>query len=236
MQEKDSSKNVAALDVRNKISEIINHAKKYHADVMAVIKYARKEQIITLINDGRIKILGENRVQDAISRWQKDSDLIPFKNNYDIHFIGHLQKNKVKYSINLFNSIDSIDSCELASLINDFAQKNNKKIPVMLQLKINERETQYGIKENDFDKEYTMISKLPNIIVRGIMCIGPLTDDEKEIAQAFRKARSVYERYFTDEFILGFKNYLSMGMSSDYKIALDEGANLIRIGNFLFSN
>jgi pyridoxal phosphate enzyme (YggS family) len=236
MQERDRCENIKILDIQNKISEILNHTKKYNADVMAVIKYAKKAQIISLINDGRIKILGENRVQDSISRWQKDLDLIPFKNNYDIHFIGHLQKNKVKYSINLFNSIDSIDSYELAILINEFAQKNNKKVPVMLQLKINERETQYGIKESDFDKEYNMISRLPNVIVRGIMCIGPLTDDEKEIAQAFRKARSVYERYFTDEFSLGFKNYLSMGMSSDYKIALEEGANLIRIGSFLFSN
>ena len=228
--------NLSSFNLKDKISKILEITQKYNADVMAVIKYAKKEHIIDLLNDKRINIIGENKVQDAIGRWGKDSSFTSYKSNLDIHFIGHLQKNKVKYSINLFNSIDSVDSYELASLINKVAQKNNLKIPIMLQLKINERETQYGIKEEEFDWVYNMVSKMSNIIIRGIMSIGPITDDKKQISLAFKKARKIYEKYFKDKYIFGYKNYLSMGMSSDYEIALQEGANLIRIGSFLFSN
>jgi len=222
-------------NISQRITQILTHTQKYNAEVMAVVKYAKKEEIIDLINDGRIKILGENRVQDSIRRWKDDPDFINLRNKIELHFIGHLQKNKVKHAIKLFDSIDSVDSIEIAADLDRKSQDLSKKIPVMLQIKINERETQYGINLNEFEYVFKEISNLSNISLRGIMAIGPITDNEEEIANTFKKAKQIYDKYFKSEKNNdGFKNIFSIGMSSDWEIALKEGSNLIRIGSYLF--
>lgn len=204
------------------------------SSIMAVIKYAKESDIRTLLEDGRIKIIGENRVQDALKRWGENGTFSIYKNKINLHFIGHLQKNKVKYAVNIFDYIDSIDSLELAEEIN---KKATKKIPVLIQLKINSRQSQYGINPDEFENFIKKISQLPNISPAGIMAIGPITQNKDEIAQAFKKARDIYIKYFNSEKNKdGFTNYLSLGMSSDWKIAIEEGSNLIRLGTAIFSN
>ncbi len=224
-------------NIFNKITSIREKLLRLNPDceIMAVIKYASKNDILEVIKDGRIKILGENRVQDAIKRWEEDHQFKNLRNKIELHFIGHLQKNKVKHAINIFDSIDCVDSIELAKEINKRAGNKGIKIPVMLQLKINERDTQYGIKIEDFNKAYKDISEMDNISIRGIMAIGPITDNEEEIARAYQTAKKIYSSYFKEEKNKdGYKNYLSLGMSSDWEIAVKNGSNLIRIGSYFF--
>ncbi|MEW6013330.1 MAG: YggS family pyridoxal phosphate-dependent enzyme [Elusimicrobiota bacterium] len=223
--------------ISNKITEILSHLSNKKCEIMAVIKYASRDEIINTINDGRIKILGENKIQDAVFRWEKDEELKKLRNKINLHFIGRLQSNKVKYAVKLFDSIDSVDSADLAKEIDLKTAKINKKMPVCIQVKINDRENQGGVAVKDFDGLFKHISKLKNLSLRGIMAIGPITDNEREISEAFKKAKKLYDDYFKNETNPdGFKNILSMGMSSDWKIAVTEGSNLIRIGSYLFQH
>ncbi|MEF3280044.1 MAG: YggS family pyridoxal phosphate-dependent enzyme [Elusimicrobiota bacterium] len=221
--------------ISDRITELKNILSQ-KVDIMAVVKYANDTQILSLIKDGRIKIIGENRVQDAEKRWER-RDFLDIRKNLDIHFIGHLQKNKVKRAVLLFDSIDSVDSIELAEEIDKKSAQIGKIMPVMIQIKISDKETQYGIKPEDFDFIFENISRMKNISIRGIMAIGAMSDKEEEIRASFKKAADIYKNYFKNEFNSnGEKNYLSMGMSGDWRIAIEEGSNLIRIGNYFFDN
>ncbi|MCX7641717.1 MAG: YggS family pyridoxal phosphate-dependent enzyme [Elusimicrobiales bacterium] len=212
----------------NKILEKISPS-----NVMAVVKYASDSDIYKLLEDGRIRIVGENKIQDAIKRWGENGKFSKYRDKVTIHYIGHLQKNKVKYAVKLFDYIDSIDSIELANEIN---KKTSKKIPVLIQLKINNKESQYGIMPYEFDSFINELFKFPNISPAGIMAIGPITKDEEEIRKSFKIARDIFIKYFNYENNKdGFKTYLSLGMSSDWNYAIEEGSNLVRLGNIIFS-
>ncbi|NLH39099.1 MAG: YggS family pyridoxal phosphate-dependent enzyme [Elusimicrobia bacterium] len=226
--------NASDNKIKNQIDKILGVLSS-KTDIMAVIKYAADDDVISVIRDGRIKMMGENRVQDAIKRWNSEK-FKNFRDSVDLHFIGHLQKNKIKYAVGFFNSIDSVDSSDLAFEINLRAEKTGLKVPVMIQLKINERDTQYGIMPDNFDDEFKKINDMKHLSLRGIMAIGPITQNTEEIRNSFRKAKNIYDKYFkTTQNTDGYKNYLSMGMSSDWKIAILEGSNLIRIGSYLFN-
>ncbi|MBP7796750.1 MAG: YggS family pyridoxal phosphate-dependent enzyme [Elusimicrobiales bacterium] len=226
--------NASDNKIKNQIDKILGVLSS-KTDIMAVIKYAAADDVISVIRDGRIKMMGENRVQDAIKRWNSEK-FKNFRDSVDLHFIGHLQKNKIKYAVGFFNSIDSVDSSDLAFEINLRAEKTGLKVPVMIQLKINERDTQYGIMPDNFDDEFKKINDMKHLSLRGIMAIGPITQNTEEIRNSFRKAKNIYDKYFkTTHNTDGYKNYLSMGMSSDWKIAILEGSNLIRIGSYLFN-
>jgi pyridoxal phosphate enzyme (YggS family) len=226
--------NASDNKIKNQIDKILGVLSS-KTDIMAVIKYAADDDVISVIRDGRIKMMGENRVQDAIKRWNSEK-IKNLRDSVDLHFIGHLQKNKIKYAVGFFNSIDSVDSSDLAFEINLRAEKTGLKVPVMIQLKINERDTQYGIMPDNFDDEFKKINDMKHLSLRGIMAIGPITQNTEEIRNSFRKAKNIYDKYFkTTQNTDGYKNYLSMGMSSDWKIAILEGSNLIRIGSYLFN-
>ncbi len=219
--------------IKERIDKFINKLPE-GVSIMAVVKYASESDIKELLDDGRINIIGENRVQDAIKRWAEGGRFSNYRSKILLHFIGHLQKNKIKYAVNLFDFIDSVDSVELAEEIN---RKTLKKMPVLLQLKINDSQTQYGIKPQEFDRVYKEISLMRNISICGIMAIAPNTKDKDEIRKAFKLAKEFYDRYFTSTKNKdGFTNYLSLGMSSDYEIALEEGSNLPRLGSVLFKD
>lgn len=219
-------------EVIQRIDNLLQHIPS--SKLMAVIKCAHESQIKELLDDGRIKIIGENKVQDAIKRWSKDGLFKDYRHKIELHFIGYLQKNKIKHAVEIFDYIDCIDNIELAKEID---KKATRKIPILIQLKINNRETQHGIDPKNFDSLFNEILKLKNISPAGIMAIGPLTKDENLIRQSFRKAKELYDKYFNSiQNPDGFKNYFSIGMTNDWQIALEEGSTLLRIGSALFSN
>jgi PLP dependent protein len=177
------------------------------------------------------RAFGENYVQELVEKQAQ----LPI--DIEWHYIGHLQSNKVKYIAPFVHLVHAVDSYKLLVEINKQALKNERVINVLLQLYIADEDTKFGMDENELSALLDEYSKhgLCNVRVRGLMAMASNTDDQDKIRAEFRKFRSVFEglkaRYFSkgDEFSI-----CSIGMSSDYKIAIEEGSNMVRIGSLLF--
>ncbi|HPS37564.1 MAG TPA: YggS family pyridoxal phosphate-dependent enzyme, partial [Candidatus Omnitrophota bacterium] len=168
---------------------------------------------------------GENRVQE----WQEKKDALPGDVRW--HLIGHLQTNKVKYVVGQVALIHSLDRAELADAIEKCAKnKGITEIPCLVQVNMSGEESKFGFNPSAVEDFVRGLPSRPAIRVRGLMVIGPLTDDTAKIRECFRKTKALLE-----DLKKKFPGYdwdvLSMGMSVDYKIAIEEGANLLRIGS-----
>jgi len=177
--------------------------------------------------DGGIHDFGENYLQEVLPKMEYLRDL-----NIRWHFIGHLQTNKVGKTAENFYMIQSVDSLKLAHLLNSKAEKLKKKIDFLLQIKVSHENTKYGFNLEDLRKEIDIILKLEHVSFKGFMAMAPFFTDSEEARPYFRtvkKLASDVEEMFEIKI-----PYLSMGMTDDYKVALSEGANLIRIGSGIF--
>lgn len=175
-----------------------------------------------------IKDFGENKAQELMSKIDKVTKDIRF------HMIGHLQTNKVKYIVGNVESIQSIDSIKLAKEINKRAVDKNLKLNTLIQIHTAKEETKFGFDENELEDFLTNVSEMKNISFNGLMTIGTFTDDEKEIRRCFmvlRNLRDKFSAYKTENVHL---EELSMGMTNDYQIAIEEGATILRIGTAIF--
>lgn len=198
--------------------------------IMAVTKNVTPDKIAEAIDAG-IMDLGENRVQE-LQKKVNDANLLDKYINW--HMIGHLQKNKVKYIIDIVDMIHSLDSIELAAEINKRAQKADKIIGILVQVNIAEEETKFGIyKEHimDFIRE---VSKYKNIKVRGLMTIAPHVQNPEDVRYVFRQLRKIFIDISRENIDNIDMEYLSMGMSNDFEVAIEEGANIIRVGTAIF--
>lgn len=180
---------------------------------------------IKIAYENGIKIFGENRVQEA------EKKILIF-NEPEWHMIGHLQTNKVKKTLNLFDMIQSVDSVKLAEEINRRAHKMNKKIKVLIEVNTSGEETKYGFKREELLKEFEKILSLKNLDIKGLFTIGPYPADERKSRKSFSKLRELRDKLET-EYNLKLKE-LSMGMSEDFIYALKEGATMIRLGRIIF--
>jgi len=214
------------MDIKNNLKKIVADISQINpqAKLVAVTKYASVDQINTLIECGQ-PILGESRIQDTI---QKQSEI-----NQGVvwHMIGHLQTNKVKKAIPLYDCIQSVDSLKLLSKIDSEAALLNKKMDVLIQINIAGDPKKFGYSANAFKENLPQFFAFSNVRVTGIMCIVPFKEQVEETRTWFRKAKSLLDAAKKDYPQL---KELSMGMSHDYKIALEEGATLIRVGSRLF--
>ena len=167
-----------------------------------------------------LRDFGENRVQEASKKFQELTDM---GLQIDWHLVGHLQTNKVKNALEIFNIIQSVDSLKLAQCINDCA---TKKVPILIQVNISGEETKYGFSDKDIIPAIKVIQKLRNININGLMTIAPLVANQEDVRHVFRKLSQLNTS-------LGFKE-LSMGMTDDFEVAIEEGATSIRIGRAIF--
>ena len=203
-------------------------------DLLAVTKYADPGEVKYLVENGRIRAAGENKVQDAVKKWG-EGDLAAVRRNVQLHFIGHLQTNKAGDAVELFDWIDSVDSLKLANHINRHAGLKDKKMPILIQLKLAASDTQGGIAPDEAPGLLDEIRKLPFLCPSGYMAIAPNAPDPEALRPLFREAKRLFDRDFSGGTnAYGFKNYLSLGMSGDFETAVQEGANLPRIGSLLF--
>ncbi|HEX9739754.1 MAG TPA: YggS family pyridoxal phosphate-dependent enzyme [Ignavibacteriaceae bacterium] len=194
--------------------------------LIAVSKNFSTDDINSAFENG-IEDFGENKAQELISKF----DVLGNKVTW--HFIGHLQKNKAKFVVRAAEYIHSVDSLSLANEINKRAGQVNKIQKILFQVKTSEEETKSGIEtEEELISIVEGSGKLKNVEPIGLMTIAPFTDSEQEIRKSFK-----YLRKLKDEFNRsGFKNIkeLSMGMTSDFEIAIEEGATMLRIGSAIF--
>jgi pyridoxal phosphate enzyme (YggS family) len=215
------------------ISENLEFIKTHipgHLKLVAVSKTKPIQDILGLYNLG-LKDFGENKVQEIIGK----QPLLPTDIRW--HFIGHLQTNKVKYITPFINMIHSIDSYKLLSEVNKQALKYDRIIDCLLQFHIATEETKFGL---DFEEASQLLnspefSSLNNIRICGVMGMATFTKDEALIRKEFRNLKSIFDHlkntFFHDQ---GFFKEISMGMSDDYKIAIEEGSTIVRIGSALF--
>lgn len=175
------------------------------------------------------KHFGENKVQELIVKQQKLPDDIHW------HMIGHLQRNKVKYIIPFIYLIHSVDNLKLIKEIDKQSAKNNKKTNILLQVKIASEETKFGMSPTELEKiiKLSKEESFPHVRIKGFMGMATHTDDRKQIADEFQFLHQLFIKYKTQ---LADLKYLSMGMSNDYPIAIDNGSNMIRIGSAVFGS
>lgn len=203
--------------------------------IVVVTKYVENVELIGKLVQCGIKEIGENYVQQMVKKYNDllSKNFLP--SSYIWHFIGHLQKNKVNKLLPIVDCIQSVDSIELAEKINSTSEKLNKNCECLIELKISEEETKFGVKEDEIFKfaEKLTQHKFSNIHIVGLMTMAPYFEQVECVRPYFKKAYKIFcelKKYFGSNF-----NILSMGMSNDYRIALEEGANMIRIGSLLFS-
>ena len=196
--------------------------------LVAVTKTYPADVIMQAYNAGH-KIFGENKVQELVKKHEE------LPKDIEWHLIGHLQTNKVKLIAPFVSLIHSADSIKLLKEINKCAEKENRVIDCLLQIHIAQEETKFGLsfEEAEAILQSEEIKQLKNIRITGLMGMATLTDVEPQIRQEFKSLKSFYNKLNTQYPVL---NTLSMGMSSDYKIAIEEGSNLIRVGSAIFGS
>lgn len=217
------------MDIGKNINEIQAHLPET-VKLVAVSKTKPNEDIMAAYDAGH-RIFGENKVQELARKYEE------LPKDIEWHFIGHPQTNKVKYMAHFVSLIHGVDSLKLLKTINKEAKKNDRIIHCLLQFHIAEESTKFGLDEKEAVEilESEHFEELKNVKISGVMGMATYTDDKDQIRNEFRKLHAIYqflkERYFTND--NSFTD-ISMGMSDDYLIALEEGTTMIRVGSKIF--
>lgn len=220
------------MSIAQNLSQLLNELKPYNSTLIAVSKTHPAEAIKEAYDLGQLEF-GENKVQEL----QDKKEALPTDIHW--HLIGHLQSNKVKYICPYVHLIHSVDSLKLLEEINKQAEKNNRIVSCLLQVHIAQEETKFGADEHDIRNwlSTNLLDQYSHVKIKGFMGMASLTEDTSKIKQEFRQLKSLFDeckqQYNTTNTDW---QELSMGMSSDYKIALDEGSTMVRVGSAIFGN
>lgn len=198
--------------------------------LIAISKTKPVEDILTAYRAGQ-RLFGENKVQELVDKYEN------LPKDIEWHMIGHLQSNKVKYIAPFISLIHSVDSLSILQEINKQAIKNNRNINCLLQIYIAKENTKFGLSENEIYElvNSPLFRELKNITICGLMGMASNTEDDQMIADEFRQLRNIFENL--KQTVFHEKTYfkeLSMGMSSDFRIAITEGSTYVRIGSIIF--
>ena len=216
-------------EIRENITRIRKDMSAYpNTQLMAVIKTRTAEEINFAIRECGITLVGENRVQELLSHYEE------IDKTAELHFIGTLQKNKVKYIIDKVDMIESLDSESLAEEIQKRAAKIGKCMPVLIEVNIGREEAKSGIFPEDLENFCLALKNCPNLSVRGLMTIAPNCEDKNEYHRYFSEMNLLKDRVFQKYFPETEAPILSMGMSGSFFQALENGSDIIRIGEGIF--
>ena len=216
-------------EVERRISEACKRAgrKREEVTLIAVSKTKPLEAVEEVLNLGILEF-GENKVQELVDKYER------IKSPVHWHMIGHLQRNKVKYVVGKACMIHSVDSLRLAEEISKEALKKQISVPILVEVNVAGEESKFGVSVQEAPFLVEQICRLPGIEVKGLMTIAPFVDDPEDNRQYFRMLKQL----FVD---IGAKNFdnvdmtiLSMGMTNDYEVAIEEGATMVRIGTGIF--
>jgi len=196
-------------------------------ELVAAAKTRTGEEVFQAVQSG-VKIIGENYVQEAERAYQMVG------NKARWHFIGHLQKNKVKKAAGIFDMIETVDSAEIAKEINKSCAQIGKIMPVLIEINSGREKQKSGIFPEDAEQLIREISPLQNMKVMGLMTMGPRFGNPEDSRPYFVETREIFNRLKKVNLPNVDMKYLSMGMTNSYKIALEEGANMVRIGTKIF--
>ncbi len=198
-----------------------------HVTVLAAAKTQSVDAVMEAYQAG-LRHFGHNYVQEALQM------LPDVKAEIEWHMIGHLQRNKVKQALEIFSFIDSLDSLRLADELEKQAIILNRLVPVMIEVNIGEEEAKTGVAPDVALQLAKSVSSLPHLQLVGIMTMGPRFGDSEDSRVYFKRTRAIFKAIQTMQLPNVAMQYLSMGMSSDYLVAIEEGANMIRLGTAIF--
>ncbi len=214
--------------VRDKIKRACEKVSRPYEDVtlLAVSKTKPIEYIKSAVNCEQ-NSFGENKVQEIMDKYECMPEL-------DWHMIGHLQTNKVKYIVDKVSLIHSVESVKLANTINKEASKKDVVVDVLVEVNVAKEESKFGIDIDECEEFIREISKLSNIRVKGLMTIAPFVENPEENRGYFRKLKEVFVDINNKKIDNVNMNVLSMGMTNDYEVAIEEGSTLVRVGTGIF--
>jgi pyridoxal phosphate enzyme (YggS family) len=198
--------------------------------IVAAAKGQGREKIEEALAAG-IKIIGHNYLQEAYK--ESPEKVI---SDVEFHMIGHLQKNKAGKAVELFNVVQTVDDAKLAEALNRRAEAANRIMGVMIQLNLAGEEQKSGISENEVERLVVSIRDLPSLKLLGMMTMPPFFDDPDRARPYFGRLRELRERLMASDVLTPEMSELSMGMSGDFEVAVEEGSTLVRIGTMLFGS
>lgn len=218
-------------NVKIKIAQTADKAGRRFGDITLV--YVTKQVPVEVAKEAvsaGANIIGESRVEDAILKKGK----LPA--DVKIHMIGHLQSRKAKDAVRIFDLIHSVDSVSLAEEINKRAEIINKVQRILLEVNVSGEKSKYGFTPKDVMDGIKKIAELKNVKVLGLMTMAPFSDDTETVRPVFRALKQLSEKIKNQNIANVEMKYLSMGMTQDYAVAIEEGSNMIRIGTAIFKN
>ena len=214
------------MNIRENVKKLLNEIPK-GIELVAAAKTRAPEEVLEAVEAG-IRIVGENYVQEAI----RARDVVGNRARW--HFIGHLQKNKVKKAVSIFDMIETVDSFELAKEIDKYCKRVGKVMPVLVEVNSGREPQKFGVMPEETEGLIRAISRFDNIKVMGLMTMGPRFGNPEESRPYFRETKRIFDNLKKAHIPNVEMRYLSMGMSNSYHIAIEEGANIIRIGTKIF--
>ena len=209
------------MSLNNRLKSIKDEIDK-KVKIVVVSKTRSEKEILDIYKEGH-KNFGENKVQEILEKYEKLPKDIRW------HFIGHLQTNKVKYLIPFISLIHSVDSLKLLKEINKKAKAKNKVIDCLIQVKIANEDSKYGFNINEVSEVLNYASELENVSIKGLMGMATNTNNNNLINKEFKSLNTEFKKYKSKGF-----DVLSMGMSNDYKLAISNESNMIRLGSIIF--
>lgn len=211
------------MDIKDKTKALIDSLPS-HVALVAVSKTKSVEEISQAYEAGQ-RVFGENKIQEMASKWEELPKDIAW------HMIGHVQSNKVKYMAHFVDLIHGVDSFKLLKEIQKQAIKHDRTIRCLIQIRIAEEETKFGLPEEELEALLKAAEDLPNVQIVGLMGMATFTDNQEQITSEFNKLKDLYDKVNSASTNM---NMLSMGMSGDYSIAIECGSNMIRVGSKIF--
>lgn len=217
------------------MSQITKNVKRILAELpegvllVTAVKSRLLAEILEALEAGA-KVMGENYLQEAETAYEV------IGNRAQWHFIGHLQKNKVKKAVQLFDMIETVDSAAIATLIDKRCEQTGKVMPVLIEVNSGREPQKSGVLPEDAERLVRQIAEYNKIRVRGLMTMGPATGDPEDSRPYFVETRKVFEKIKSLDIPEVEMKYLSMGMTNSYRVAIEEGANIVRLGSIIFGD
>lgn len=207
------------LSVNSRIMQAVTRSEKTGKTRLVAVTKGVSADVVNLALKAGVRTIAENRVQEAKEKFPL------LETHAEKHMIGNLQRNKAKKAVEIFDCIQSLDSIKLAEEIDKQAGALGKRMPVFLQVNISGEKTKHGFSPDQIGSVLSSASDMKNLLCRGLMTIAPLVEPE-ETRQYFRKMKSIFDSSGLD--------FLSMGMTNDFEVAIEEGSNMVRIGRAIF--
>jgi pyridoxal phosphate enzyme (YggS family) len=220
----------ALPELREQLERACRRGGRSDADSITVVAVTKGHPLEAILaaRDAGLRVIGENRVQEAQTKWEAAGDL-----GLSWHLVGHLQRNKVRQALQVFELIHSVDSLRLAATIDKEAERLGRRASVLVQVNASGEESKYGFSADEALGPIVEICDLEHVRVEGLMTMAPFTADEVVLRETFRRTRALFDRCRND--LEKFKGrHVSMGMTNDFEIAVEEGSTMVRIGTALF--